>query len=174
MYTDLTFSPHTSFGMGIKLALNFIWNGIKKALKSLEFHLEDPGGTLPFNRGQCRPAVSLCVCVCQAEAGRRLLDTVRLLERQREEDQVDRAAVINTLTQRLEESQQQCAKLLHTGMWHPMCFCCDCSSLMGNRMGQSSFSLAVNTVKRGGWMWFHFFNLVCDVAVWAFTITAKL
>ncbi len=46
MYTDLTFSPHTSFGMGIKLALNFIWNGIKKALKSLEFHLEDPGGTL--------------------------------------------------------------------------------------------------------------------------------
>ncbi len=46
MYTDLTFSPHPSFGMGIKLALNFIWNGIKKALKSLEFHLEDPGGTL--------------------------------------------------------------------------------------------------------------------------------
>ncbi len=49
MYTDLTFSPHTSFGMGIKLALNFIWNGIKKALKSLEFHLEDPGGTLLLN-----------------------------------------------------------------------------------------------------------------------------
>ncbi len=46
MYTDLTFSPHTSFGMGTKLALNFIWNGIKKVLKSLEFHLEDPGGTL--------------------------------------------------------------------------------------------------------------------------------
>uniref|UniRef100_A0A673IM27 Very long-chain acyl-CoA synthetase-like n=1 Tax=Sinocyclocheilus rhinocerous TaxID=307959 RepID=A0A673IM27_9TELE len=51
----------------------------------------------------------------QAEAGQQLLDQVRLLERQREEDQVDRAAVINTLTQRLEESQQQCAKLLHTG-----------------------------------------------------------
>ncbi|XP_043084683.1 centrosomal protein of 152 kDa [Puntigrus tetrazona] len=51
----------------------------------------------------------------QAEAGRRLLDQVRLLERQREEDQVDRATVINTLTQRLEESQQQCAKLLQTG-----------------------------------------------------------
>ncbi|XP_026095035.1 centrosomal protein of 152 kDa isoform X1 [Carassius auratus] len=51
----------------------------------------------------------------QAEAGQRLLDQVRQLERQREEDQVDRAAVINTLTQRLEESQQQCANLLHTG-----------------------------------------------------------
>ncbi|XP_048013741.1 centrosomal protein of 152 kDa isoform X2 [Megalobrama amblycephala] len=51
----------------------------------------------------------------QAEAGQRLLDQVRQLERQREEDQVDRALVINTLTQRLEESQQQCAKLLHTG-----------------------------------------------------------
>ncbi|XP_016406582.1 centrosomal protein of 152 kDa-like [Sinocyclocheilus rhinocerous] len=51
----------------------------------------------------------------QVEAGQRLLDQVRLLERQREEDQVDRASVINTLTQRLEESQQQCAKLLHTG-----------------------------------------------------------
>ncbi len=49
MYTDLTFSPHTSFGMGTKLALNFIWNGIKKVLKSLEFHLEDPGGTLTIN-----------------------------------------------------------------------------------------------------------------------------
>ncbi|KAK7117828.1 hypothetical protein R3I94_023148 [Phoxinus phoxinus] len=51
----------------------------------------------------------------QAEASQRLLDQVRQLERQREEDQVDRASVINTLTQRLEESQQQCAKLLHTG-----------------------------------------------------------
>ncbi|XP_067292600.1 centrosomal protein of 152 kDa isoform X1 [Pseudorasbora parva] len=51
----------------------------------------------------------------QAEAGQRLLDQVRQLERQREEDQVDRASVINTLTQRLEESQQQCANLLHTG-----------------------------------------------------------
>nr|XP_055048823.1 centrosomal protein of 152 kDa isoform X1 [Misgurnus anguillicaudatus] len=51
----------------------------------------------------------------QAEAGRRLLDQVRQLERQREEDQMDRASVINTLTQRLEESQQQCAKLLQTG-----------------------------------------------------------
>uniref|UniRef100_A0A9J8DLT1 Centrosomal protein 152 n=2 Tax=Cyprinus carpio TaxID=7962 RepID=A0A9J8DLT1_CYPCA len=51
----------------------------------------------------------------QAEAGQRLMDQVRLLERQREEDQVDRASVINTLSQRLEESQQQCAKLLHTG-----------------------------------------------------------
>lgn len=64
-----------------------------------------------------------CVCVYQAEAGQRLLDQVRQLERQREEDQVDRAMVINTLTQRLEESQQQCAKLLHTGMWHSTCFC---------------------------------------------------
>ncbi|XP_051548227.1 centrosomal protein of 152 kDa-like isoform X3 [Myxocyprinus asiaticus] len=51
----------------------------------------------------------------EAQTGQRLLDQVRQLERQREKDQVDRASVINMLTQRLEESQQQCAKLLHTG-----------------------------------------------------------
>ncbi len=55
MYTDLTFSPHTSFGMGTKLALNFIWNGIKKVLKSLEFHLEDPGGTLIKQENSAEP-----------------------------------------------------------------------------------------------------------------------
>lgn len=46
----------------------------------------------------------------------RLREQVRQLERQREEEQVDRAAVINALSQRLEESQQQCAKLLQTGV----------------------------------------------------------
>lgn len=39
---------------------------------------------------------------------------MKQLERQREEEQLERARVINALTQRLEESQQQCAKLLHT------------------------------------------------------------
>ncbi|XP_051979024.1 centrosomal protein of 152 kDa [Xyrauchen texanus] len=51
----------------------------------------------------------------EAQKGQGLLDQVRQLEHQREKDQVDRASVINTLTQRLEGSQQQCAKLLHTG-----------------------------------------------------------
>ncbi|XP_060770807.1 centrosomal protein of 152 kDa isoform X4 [Neoarius graeffei] len=51
----------------------------------------------------------------QVQAAQRLREQVRQLERQREEEQVDRAAVINALAQRLEESQQQCAKLLQTG-----------------------------------------------------------
>ncbi|XP_027028950.2 centrosomal protein of 152 kDa isoform X1 [Tachysurus fulvidraco] len=51
----------------------------------------------------------------QVQLAQRLREQVKQLERQREEEQVDRAAVINALTQRLEESQQQCAKLLQTG-----------------------------------------------------------
>ncbi|XP_066526078.1 centrosomal protein of 152 kDa [Hoplias malabaricus] len=51
----------------------------------------------------------------QVQEAQRLREQVRQLERQREEEQVDRATVINALTQRLEESQQQCAKLLQTG-----------------------------------------------------------
>ncbi|KAM6960646.1 centrosomal protein of 152 kDa [Aplochiton taeniatus] len=51
----------------------------------------------------------------QMELGRRLREQVKQLERQREEEQVERAGVVNQLTQRLEESQQQCAKLLQTG-----------------------------------------------------------
>uniref|UniRef100_A0A3B3ZU26 Centrosomal protein 152 n=1 Tax=Periophthalmus magnuspinnatus TaxID=409849 RepID=A0A3B3ZU26_9GOBI len=48
------------------------------------------------------------------ELTQRLREQVKQLEHQREEDQLERARVINALTQRLEESQQQCAKLLHT------------------------------------------------------------
>uniref|UniRef100_A0A4W6CYQ9 Centrosomal protein 152 n=1 Tax=Lates calcarifer TaxID=8187 RepID=A0A4W6CYQ9_LATCA len=44
----------------------------------------------------------------------RLREQVKQLERQREEEQLERARVINALTQGLEESQQQCAKLLQT------------------------------------------------------------
>ncbi|KAM4618221.1 centrosomal protein of 152 kDa [Polymixia lowei] len=51
----------------------------------------------------------------QTEVGERLREQVKQLERQREDEQVERAGVINALTQRLEESQQQCAKLLQTG-----------------------------------------------------------
>ncbi|KAG7323998.1 hypothetical protein KOW79_012014 [Hemibagrus wyckioides] len=51
----------------------------------------------------------------QVQLAQRLREQVKQLERQREEEQVDRAAVINALTQRLEESQQQCSKLLQTG-----------------------------------------------------------
>ncbi|XP_033823422.1 centrosomal protein of 152 kDa [Periophthalmus magnuspinnatus] len=50
----------------------------------------------------------------QVELTQRLREQVKQLEHQREEDQLERARVINALTQRLEESQQQCAKLLHT------------------------------------------------------------
>ena len=51
----------------------------------------------------------------QRELAQRLREQVTQLERRREEEQVERATVINTLTQRLEEGQQQCAKLLQTG-----------------------------------------------------------
>lgn len=42
---------------------------------------------------------------------------MKQLERHREEQQLERASIVNTLTQRLEESQQQCAKLLQTSEW---------------------------------------------------------
>ncbi|KAL3061358.1 hypothetical protein OYC64_009524 [Pagothenia borchgrevinki] len=51
----------------------------------------------------------------QIDVDQRLREHVKQLERQREEEQLERARVVNALTQRLEESQQQCAKLLQTG-----------------------------------------------------------
>ncbi|XP_024137277.1 centrosomal protein of 152 kDa isoform X2 [Oryzias melastigma] len=50
----------------------------------------------------------------QIDAGQRLREQVKLLERQREEEQLERARVVNSLSQRLEDSQQQCGKLLQT------------------------------------------------------------
>ncbi|KAM9854796.1 centrosomal protein of 152 kDa [Aulostomus maculatus] len=50
----------------------------------------------------------------QVDAAQKLREQVKQLERQKEEEQLERARVINTLTQRLEESQHQCAKLLQT------------------------------------------------------------
>ncbi|XP_019124783.2 centrosomal protein of 152 kDa [Larimichthys crocea] len=50
----------------------------------------------------------------QVDVGQRLREQVKQLERQREEEQLERARVVNALTQRLEESQQQSAKLLQT------------------------------------------------------------
>ncbi|KAM3608683.1 uncharacterized protein V6R79_003056 [Siganus canaliculatus] len=50
----------------------------------------------------------------QIDASQKLREQVKQLEHQREEEQLDRARIINSLTQRLEESQQQCAKLLQT------------------------------------------------------------
>ncbi|XP_029009041.1 centrosomal protein of 152 kDa isoform X2 [Betta splendens] len=50
----------------------------------------------------------------QIDIGQSLREQVKQLERQRETEQLERARVVNTLTQRLEESQQQCAKLLQT------------------------------------------------------------
>ncbi|XP_070763937.1 centrosomal protein of 152 kDa [Enoplosus armatus] len=50
----------------------------------------------------------------QIDVDQRLREQVKQLERQREEEQLERARVVNGLTQRLEESQQQCAKLLQT------------------------------------------------------------
>ncbi|KAK2917714.1 centrosomal protein of 152 kDa isoform X1 [Channa argus] len=50
----------------------------------------------------------------QIDVGQRFQEKLKQLERQREEEQLQRAIVVNALTQRLEESQQQCAKLLQT------------------------------------------------------------
>lgn len=50
----------------------------------------------------------------QIDVAQRLREQLKHLEHQREEEQLERARVINSLTQRLEESQQQCAKLLQT------------------------------------------------------------
>uniref|UniRef100_A0A665WW60 Centrosomal protein 152 n=1 Tax=Echeneis naucrates TaxID=173247 RepID=A0A665WW60_ECHNA len=50
----------------------------------------------------------------QTEVSQRLQEQVKQVERQREEEQLEKARVINALTQRLEESQQHCAKLLQT------------------------------------------------------------
>ena len=55
--------------------------------------------------------LSLCV---KTDVDEKLREHVKLLEHQREEEQLERARVVNALTQRLEESQRQCAKLLHT------------------------------------------------------------
>ncbi|CAL8325651.1 unnamed protein product [Gadus morhua 'NCC'] len=51
----------------------------------------------------------------QVEVGQRLREQVRQLEHQREAEQLERARVVNALSQRLEETQKQCAKLLQTG-----------------------------------------------------------
>lgn len=53
-------------------------------------------------------------CCFQADIAQKLREQVKHQEHQREEEQLERARVINGLTQRLEESQQQCAKLLQT------------------------------------------------------------
>ncbi|XP_015234467.1 PREDICTED: centrosomal protein of 152 kDa [Cyprinodon variegatus] len=50
----------------------------------------------------------------QIDVSKKLQQQVKQLERQREEEQLERARIVNSLTQRLEESQQQCAKLLQT------------------------------------------------------------
>uniref|UniRef100_A0A3Q3QF28 CEP152 CEP63 binding coiled coil domain-containing protein n=1 Tax=Monopterus albus TaxID=43700 RepID=A0A3Q3QF28_MONAL len=52
----------------------------------------------------------------QALNEQRLREQVKQLEHQREEEQLERARLVNALTQRLEESQQQCAKLLQTSV----------------------------------------------------------
>ncbi|MED6274799.1 hypothetical protein CHARACLAT_020064, partial [Characodon lateralis] len=50
----------------------------------------------------------------QINVAQKLQQQVKELQRQREEEQLERARIVNSLTQRLEESQQQCAKLLQT------------------------------------------------------------
>ncbi|KAJ8343579.1 hypothetical protein SKAU_G00309080 [Synaphobranchus kaupii] len=51
----------------------------------------------------------------KTELCQRLQDQVKKVEREREEEKLERAGIINTLTKRLEESQTQCANLLQTG-----------------------------------------------------------
>lgn len=58
--------------------------------------------------------VDSVVLFLQIDVCRCLREQVKQLECQREEEQLERARVINGLTQRLEESQHQCAKLLQT------------------------------------------------------------
>ncbi|XP_076863525.1 centrosomal protein of 152 kDa [Brachyhypopomus gauderio] len=74
-------------------------------------------GPVAQTKGSVCVCVCVCACVCawQVQAAQRLREQVRELDQQREKDQVERAKVVNTLTKRLEESQQQCAQLLHTG-----------------------------------------------------------
>ncbi|XP_029697568.1 centrosomal protein of 152 kDa isoform X4 [Takifugu rubripes] len=50
----------------------------------------------------------------QIDVAQSLREQLQRSERQREEEQLERARVVNGLAQRLEESQQQCAKLLQT------------------------------------------------------------
>uniref|UniRef100_A0A087XGD4 Centrosomal protein 152 n=1 Tax=Poecilia formosa TaxID=48698 RepID=A0A087XGD4_POEFO len=50
----------------------------------------------------------------QVDVSQKLQQQVQQLECQREEEQLERARIVNSLSQRLEESQQQCAKLLQT------------------------------------------------------------
>ncbi|XP_054883806.1 centrosomal protein of 152 kDa [Poeciliopsis prolifica] len=50
----------------------------------------------------------------QIDVSQKFQQQVQQLERQREEEQLERARIVNSLSQRLEESQQQCAKLLQT------------------------------------------------------------
>ncbi|XP_077424265.1 centrosomal protein of 152 kDa isoform X2 [Vanacampus margaritifer] len=50
----------------------------------------------------------------QMDTSQRFREQVKQLEREREEEQLERARVVKALTQSLEESQQQCAKLLQT------------------------------------------------------------
>ncbi|XP_064168905.1 centrosomal protein of 152 kDa [Anguilla rostrata] len=51
----------------------------------------------------------------KTELCQRLQEQVKKVEREREEEKLERAGIINTLSQRLEESQTQCANLLQTG-----------------------------------------------------------
>lgn len=53
-------------------------------------------------------------CCFQVDIAQNLREQVKQQEHRREEEQLERARVVNGLTQRLEESQQQCAKLLQT------------------------------------------------------------
>ncbi|XP_043980958.1 centrosomal protein of 152 kDa isoform X1 [Gambusia affinis] len=50
----------------------------------------------------------------QIDVSQKLQQQVQQLEHQREEEHLERARIVNSLSQRLEESQQQCAKLLQT------------------------------------------------------------
>ncbi|XP_061826325.1 centrosomal protein of 152 kDa [Nerophis lumbriciformis] len=56
----------------------------------------------------------------QVGSNHQLRDQVRQLERQREDEQLERARIVNALTQQLEESQQQSAKLLQMSPVHAL------------------------------------------------------
>ncbi|XP_061772893.1 centrosomal protein of 152 kDa isoform X2 [Nerophis ophidion] len=56
----------------------------------------------------------------QVGSNHQLRDQVKQLERQREDEQLERARIVNALTQQLEESQQQSAKLLQNSPVHAL------------------------------------------------------
>lgn len=69
-------------------------------------------GVIKYNHIPCY--LPIFFLLFKVDIDEKLRERVKLLEHQREEEQLERARVVNALTEHLEESQRQCGKLLHT------------------------------------------------------------